>query len=219
MHSACENDETKWFKRTSLLENGCYYLGIEDLSREIHLSNYALLRRSEYGKETIKSFTTSRLKEDEYIQIDYELSLHLEDEEAIKTYKAININNDLSFLEIENDIKNNYKQDNLRISIQGIDKKYNVKDNIFNSFLKSVINQIDYGSKTKNSSLMQLGIRDLFQMVEASLLWDPSLAREKIINAFSFEFLNGRFLRQFSTPSDKNSSFLVDSREFIHQGQ
>ncbi|MDY4849608.1 MAG: hypothetical protein SO176_05095 [Bacilli bacterium] len=263
MHSACENDETKWFKRTSLLENGCYFLGIEDLSREIHLSNYALLRRSEYGKETIKSFTTSRLdyangknisiknssslkdgqfklnkkttqfnetaiygdmfkavlKEGEYIQVDYELSLHLEDEEAIKSYKVININNDLSFLKIENDIKNNYKQDNLRISVQGIDKKYNVKDNIFNSFLKSVINQIDYGSKTKNSSLMQLGVRDLFQMVEASLLWDPSLAKEKIINAFSFEFLNGRFLRQFSTPSDKNSSFLVDSREFIDQGQ
>lgn len=263
MHSACENDETKWFKRTSLLDDGCYFLGIEDLSREVHLMNYALLRRSEYGINANKSFTTSRLdyaggknlsiknssslrngefklnkkttqfnetaiygdiykatlKENEFIQVDYELSLHLENENIIKEYTPIKINNDIGFSNIELDIKNNYKQDNLHLSVKNIDKKYNVSDYIFNNFIKSVINQVDYASKTKNSSLMQLGVRDLFQMIEASLLWDKSLAREKIIKAFSFEFINGRFLRQFSTPNNTNKSFLVDSREFIDQGQ
>ncbi|MGM9874274.1 MAG: GH36-type glycosyl hydrolase domain-containing protein [Bacilli bacterium] len=263
MHTASENDETKWFKRTSLLEDGCYFLGIEDLSREIHLSNYALLRRSYYGKEMEKSFTTSHLdyaggknlsiknssslrngffnlnkkttqfnetaiygdlykttlNENEYIQIDYELSLHLEDSSIINEYVPHKINNDEDFVKIENNIKDNYKQDNLRIELKGIEKKYGVSDYIFNSFIKSVINQVDYGSKTKNSSLMQLGVRDLFQMIESSLLWDNKIAREKIIKAFSFEFSNGRFLRQFSTPENLNKSFLVDSREFIDQGQ
>ena len=47
----------------------------------------------------------------------------------------------------------------------------------------SVVEQVNYSSFTKNSSLMLLGIRDVYQMMEASLLWNPKQVREKIIES------------------------------------
>ena len=95
---------------------------------------------------------------------------------------------------------------------------FNVDNDLFNSFFKQVINQVDYCAKAKNSSLSLLGIRDAFQMIESSLLWDPITAREKIIQSLNFIDKTGRSPRQYSIPSE-GSRPIMDNREFIDQGQ
>ncbi len=262
MHSACESDETKWFKKVSLNEDGAYILGLEDLSREIHLTNYGVLKRTLSNDALINqtssrmdvargknlsinnheslmggSFLTNKkvtqfneaaifsdivkkeLNPDEYLQVDYILTIAY-DEKRFKNQLNKNYPfgyNDIQYSLLRNDYlleKNNY----FHLSFKNIEGKYHVDDELLNKFINQVINQVDYGTKTKNSSLMQLGIRDLFQMIECSLLWNKDLAKEKIISALNVTLENGRCLRQFSLPTN-GEDFLVDSREFIDQGQ
>jgi len=59
MHSSCENEETRWFKRCDKETYGYSFEGVEDLSRELHLHNYATVERA-LSKEAVVETTTSR---------------------------------------------------------------------------------------------------------------------------------------------------------------
>ena len=263
MHTASESEETKWFKKVEVLDDGATFLGLEDLSREIHLTNYGVLKRclnsdakiaatssrmdiargknlSINNHESLKNgqflenkkitqfnetaafsdIIKKTLKPKEYIQIDYVLSITFDE----KTYQKLLKStypfgyNDIQYALLKNDYIKREKDFYFKLKFENINPKYKVNDELLNKFLKQVINQVDYGTRTKNSSLMQLGIRDLFQMIECSLLWNDKLAKEKIILALNVTLENGRCLRQFSLPTN-GEEFLVDSREFIDQGQ
>ena len=87
----------------------------------------------------------------------------------------------------------------------------------FFPFLISLQHQVAVCSKIKG--YMQLaqrslvGIRDVFQALEAYLYFAPEKAKEKILEALGYTCLSGRCLRQYLPGSP-----IADTREFIDQG-
>lgn len=156
--------------------------------------------------------------QDECFGVNYEISQAFTESDYEKLLKE---NFTLENLKSEYSIIVNDERltrvNNLKVSFD----KFNSLDldsSLFNSFLKQVINQVDYCAKAKNSSLSLLGIRDAFQMIESSLLWDPLTAREKILQSLNFIDKTGRSPRQYSIPSEGTRP-IMDNREFIDQGQ
>ncbi len=105
------------------------------------------------------------------------------------------------------------------LKIEGsFDKKYSeLDDQDFFSFLITLQHQVAVCSKIKG--YMQLarrslvGIRDVFQALEAYLYFAPEKAKEKILEALGYTCLSGRCLRQYLPGSP-----IADTREFIDQG-
>jgi len=98
------------------------------------------------------------------------------------------------------------------------DKKCSEIDDLdFFSFLITLQYQVAICSKIKG--YMQLdqrslvGIRDVFQALEAYLYFAPEKAKEKILEALSYTCLSGRCLRQYLPGSP-----IADTREFVDQG-
>ena len=253
-HSGSEDEETKWFRTIQIENDGASFTSVEDLSREEHLYNYAVLkcahngdqllvasRRMDYVGDKNRSISQSRclkegkfhnkletasfvdmvvygdivkknLSKDEELQSNYKIDIAFDkssfDELKAKPY---NINDNVY-------PKDDKHTDNLKIEFGEFKKEYQLNHNLFNKFLKSVMEQVSYSSKTKNSSLMLLGIRDVYQMLEASLLWDKDQVREKILESLSYIDISGRAPRQYSKET-KGSNPLFDNREFIDQGE
>lgn len=93
-----------------------------------------------------------------------------------------------------------------------------LNDHVFNRFIVSVINQVEYCAMAKTSSISMLGIRDVFQQIESALIWNRAGCRKKILEALDFIGTDGRVPRQYSFPADKNSVPAMDLRAFIDQG-
>ena len=93
-----------------------------------------------------------------------------------------------------------------------------LSDNVFNAFVKTVQRQVDFCGSGKDYAGPLLGVRDVFQSIEAMLLWNAEGAREKIIEALGFCGENGRMPRQYSIPPTKNVLPHLDMRAFIDQG-
>lgn len=85
-------------------------------------------------------------------------------------------------------------------------------------FVHSVQRQVTYCALAKNSGVSLLGIRDVFQQIEAALIWAPAECRAKILEALSFTNVDGRLPRQYSLPPRKGAIPQMDLRAFIDQG-
>ncbi len=253
-HSGSEDEETKWFRTVKQEKDGASFTSVEDISREIHLYNYLVLknanngsekevasRRMDYVGDKNRSISLSTsLKEGRFIQkletasfVDMAVYGDLvkktlnKDEELLSNYKIDIAFDKVKFNELkskpfslEDNVfpKENKHTDNLKIEFGAFKQEYPLNAQLFNAFIKSVMEQVTYSSKTKNSSLMLLGIRDVYQMLEASLLWDKDQAREKILETLSYIDISGRAPRQYSKETE-GSNPLFDNREFIDQGQ
>ena len=105
------------------------------------------------------------------------------------------------------------------LKIEGsFDKTYSAIDGQdFFPFLTTLQHQVAVCSKIKG--YMQLaqrslvGIRDVFQALEAYLYFAPEKAKEKILEGLSYTCPSGRCLRQYLPGSS-----IADTREFIDQG-
>lgn len=89
---------------------------------------------------------------------------------------------------------------------------------VLNRFIGSVIRQVESCALAKTSSLSMLGVRDVFQQIEAALIWNPADCRRKILEALDFIGTDGRAPRQYSLPARRGSVPVLDLREFIDQG-
>lgn len=104
------------------------------------------------------------------------------------------------------------------LKMEGLfDKAYNTIDGEdFFPFLTTLQHQVAVCSKIKG--YMQLaqrslvGIRDVFQALEAYLYFAPEKSKEKILEGLSYTCLSGRCLRQYLPGSS-----IADTREFIDQ--
>ena len=85
-------------------------------------------------------------------------------------------------------------------------------------FMENVLRQVEFVSRAKNYAGHLIGIRDIFQQVEASLFWIPEYARKKIIEALGYIGEDGRAPRQYSYPRAENVLPEMDLREYIDQG-
>ena len=155
------------------------------------------------------------LNKGEILRSDYRLTIRYNDEDlSTPVYK----NNDEDFFELEQEYLKEVKHNKNKLLINFKNAK-GVPDKLLNNFIHQVIGQVDYCSKAKNSSLMLLGIRDISQMLDASLIWNHKLAKERILTIFNFLDPSGRAPRQTSIPKHDEKNILMDNREFIDQGQ
>ena len=260
-HYNAESEETKWFRRATLTKDGALIYSVEDVSREIHLHNYALIKRDTNGEvsstssrmlyignktsplnvstcllegrfkeeKKVSQFIDSacygdiikkKLKKGESLDAAYKISLYFGEN------ASINIDEPFSYLDNENDfikldkeyhrrfISNPHK---LEISLK-LNEDSTIKEETFNRFIEKVIEQVDYCARSKNSSPLMLGVRDVAQMLEASLIWDPKGAREKILYVLERIDESGRVPRQIGS-FDELGQIILDTREFIDQGQ
>ncbi len=102
------------------------------------------------------------------------------------------------------------------VKISGFENGIN--DDAFNNFIKNVYRQVEFCSRAKNYAGALIGIRDIFQQVEAGLIWIPEYCRGKIVEALNFIGVNGRAPRQYSYPPNKNIPPKMDLRAFVDQG-
>lgn len=252
IHSSGEDEETKWFRTIRIQGENALFSAVEDLSREVHLNNYALLKTANNGDK--KDTTTRRMDYvgDKNRSISQSINLrngnfvnHLPVasfvdmavygdivEKVIKPNDSLRSNYQvtISFEEQPKDEEYDLTTNDKLIGEKNKTNKKDVKihfgelkdttlnNELFNNFLASVMEQVDYSSKTKNSSLMLLGIRDVYQMLEVSLLWDKENVRKKILESLSYLDPSGRAPRQYAKET-KGHDPLLDNREFIDQGQ
>jgi len=112
----------------------------------------------------------------------------------------------------------NGEANQLNIRFSGLTEALSDKDEVFNYFLRNVIRQTEFCARAKNYAGPFIGIRDVFQQVEAALAWVPQYCRGKIIEALNFIGDNGRAPRQYSYPANSWTAPKMDLRAFIDQG-
>ena len=88
----------------------------------------------------------------------------------------------------------------------------------FNFFIENVLRQVEFCARAKNYAGPFIGIRDIFQQMEASLFWIPEYSRSKIIEALGYISDDGRAPRQYSYPLFEGALPRMDLRPFIDQG-
>jgi len=93
-----------------------------------------------------------------------------------------------------------------------------VKDTAWNRFCASVFRQTEFCARAKNYSGALIGIRDIFQQLEAALIWLPDYCRGKILEALNYIGEDGRAPRQYSYPAKEGVLPVMDLRPFIDQG-
>lgn len=93
-----------------------------------------------------------------------------------------------------------------------------INEELFNYFLKNVFRQVDFCAKAKNYAGAFIGIRDVFQQLEAAIAWRPEYCRGKMIEALGYVGENGRVPRQYSYPDSPGALPAMDLREFVDQG-
>ncbi len=201
------------------------YLG----SRENQLVNATSLRSGHFSKvKLVTHFSDTAiagdllhytLKHDESVIIHYTLSFSHSLEEKEKQDKE-----QISFFDFEKILKNKRRQIKNKEKSEGMLKIYfedwnskKINTKIFNRFLEYVIYQTEYCGLAKNSGALFLGVRDVMQQLDATLIWNPSACRKKILEVLSFIDSSGNPPRQYSLPP-KGSNPKMDFRDFIDQG-
>lgn len=119
-------------------------------------------------------------------------------------------------------------------------KRYKSEENIINSkikfscysnnknllafpkFFEHLKKQVEFCSTITGyvqlSELSLIGIRDIFQALEAYLYWNPNFVKNKMLEALNYTFTNGRCPRQYSLPKNPGDTPVMDLRPFIDQG-
>lgn len=98
------------------------------------------------------------------------------------------------------------------------DFKGNINPYVLNKFVRNIQKQISFCALGKNYFGPMIGIRDVMQQLESSLIWQPKESRRQFITALNYILEDGRPPRQFSVPDDQNQMPSLDLRKYIDQG-
>ncbi|MDF2987908.1 MAG: hypothetical protein K0R50_3418 [Eubacterium sp.] len=92
----------------------------------------------------------------------------------------------------------------------------------YNPFFEHMKKQVEFCSLIKGYIQLAynslIGIRDVFQAIEGMLFFNPSAARNKMLEALNFISPDGRCPRQYSLPAKEGEMPVMDIRPFIDQG-
>ena len=127
---------------------------------------------------------------------------------------------EISFLDDEiESLDEERKNKNIGLSIHFGDwKNGKINSNVLNQFIESVKKQVYFCAMGKNYAGNLLGVRDVFQQLEASLIWQPEEAREKIVRAMNFIDETGRAPREFAVPTSSEQIPQMNLAPYIDQG-
>ncbi len=155
----------------------------------------------------------------ECVRIEYELCVnHSEDvNEAEGLIDAdIDIQRIDSGLElIEQKEKGDFDKLSIRFEDWNSDK---TNADTFNKFLRSVQKQVTICAHGKNYAGPMIGVRDVFQQIEAALIWQGHISREKILIAMDKILVTGRPPRQYSIPATSEANIYLNVKKYIDQG-
>lgn len=155
------------------------------------------------------------------VRLDYELCHHqlLDDFEA-------NIDNPLTPWNVDHRlerIRASYQRSRDRIALQFKSKATAgaLNANSLNCFVPFLRRQVEVCASTEGymhaSPNSLIGVRDLMQAIEASLIEDPTMARRRILECLAHVLVDGRSPRQYSL-SITGDITKADLREFVDQG-
>ncbi len=89
---------------------------------------------------------------------------------------------------------------------------------VLNKFVRNIQKQISFCALGKNYFGPMMGVRDVMQQLESSLIWQPKESRKQYINTLNHILEDGRPPRQFSEQEDDSHMPMFDLRKFIDQG-
>ena len=152
------------------------------------------------------------LEPNESVEIAYKLERFASKQES-SSLSIEEVSKTFDLLKEEKDKVTNDK-DYLSFSFKNGDS---IDPSIFTKFLKEVLNQVDYCATAKNSSLTLLGVRDVFQAIEAAVYFEPKVMRNRVVDIMNYLDVSGRFPRQFAFKENGHDTIGLDNREFIDQ--
>ena len=157
------------------------------------------------------------LDNDGFAQMSYEMIL-LHDKEEAKKSAALDI-------DVENEEKrlvekNRQKKEMLDHTIINLGNWHNAKvhPDVLNKFLRCVRRQVSFCALGKNYASPYLGIRDVFQQLELSLIWQKKESRAQIVRVMNYILEDGRPPRQTAIPMHEGDIPTMDLRPYIDQG-
>ena len=147
---------------------------------------------------------------------EYDLSYSFTLEEAEKAIaKPLAVSNVERLISFKADALANEKRD---FNIKFSDLSGKVNAGLLNRFLKSLQNQVNLCALGKSYAGPLLGMRDVMQQLESSIMWNPKESREKIINSLNFILEDGRPPRQFSFTMRKGDVPFLSLHKYVDQG-
>lgn len=105
----------------------------------------------------------------------------------------------------------------LKFNFEGWEEE-RIGSGVLNRFLEYVKRQVSLCALGKNYAGNMLGIRDVFQQLESSLMWDPAASRAQIVRVMNYILDDGRAPRQISFPTAEKPIPDMDLRPYIDQG-
>lgn len=108
------------------------------------------------------------------------------------------------------------KFDNMKTNFADYTGKLNPK--VLNKFVRNIQKQVSLCALGKNYAGAFMGVRDVMQQLESSLIWQPAESRRQFVTALNYILEEGRPPRQYSVSDDPNGIPPFDLRKFIDQG-
>ncbi|MBQ7835832.1 MAG: hypothetical protein IJ389_01105 [Clostridia bacterium] len=190
------------------------------------LTNAESLRTGEY-KRCAKEATTTEiasmgdifhyeLKAGEEVRIEYDLSYYHNIPDAQAAASELVDIDDIDAEVAEWAVSEEAELANMTAKFD--DWKGGINNKVLNRFIRNVQKQTSFCALGKNYAGPHIGIRDVFQQLEGSLIWQPEKSREKIVVALNYILEDGRPPRQFSVPADPDAIPDMDMRRYIDQG-
>lgn len=163
------------------------------------------------------------LGENSSIRIDINLDYIIHSDE-FDAYQELMVKPDINELDsrIAEKYKENISKDSaLEISFEGSEYE-DLDADLLSDFMLYLKKQVEFCATIKGFIQLSMGsligIRDVFQAIEAVLFYEPELARAKILEGLEFIDPSGRAPRQYSLPADSGGAPVMDLRPFIDQG-
>ncbi len=157
------------------------------------------------------------LAKEEYFEISYVITSANDEKKVVEGYSE-----NVTTAAIDNYIEKKMKESKAEEIAQNFYVSFHqgeiLNAKLLNKFLNNVKYQVEFCSKSKNYAGAYIGIRDIFQQVEAALMWMPKHCRYKIVDALNYIDEGGRPPRQYSYPASKGVPPKMDLRPYIDQG-
>lgn len=108
------------------------------------------------------------------------------------------------------------KLETMKVQFANYNGKLN--PNVLNKFVRNIQKQVSFCALGKTYFGTMIGIRDVMQQLESSLIWQPKETRRQFVNAMNHILEDGRPPRQFSNQESDDYMPEFDLRKFIDQG-
>lgn len=242
-----EDIETKWYRKIETTEDGFMLSVTEYVDRLTCLHHYASIKRS-CDKKAFSTTSPLEFKGGQSVSLSSAIALKTgitEGRKAVTTFNepavsadivpvtlqggesvtcsyVIALASDKAQLEKASDTSETLEQ-SIEIyknvpPTEFVGNKLGISDFTLSAFMKNVGKQVEFCARAKNYAGPLLGVRDIFQQLEAACLWEHEYCRNKIVEALNFIGDDGRAPRQYSYPDNPSILPEMDLREYIDQG-